>query len=541
MHVATDQPRYDLLIEDCNARIRARMGGMTIADSARAKRLREANLPPVIYFPRADVRMDLLVATPQRTYCPFRGNASYWTLTLGDRRFENIAWSYEEPYQESLSIRGHVAFDRSRMEAIGEDAGVAAPHRENIVPAAINPLWFWLMTEAPAAPSERDLVERFARALIDVGIPVWRLWLAIRTLHPQLFGDGYTWEDNGQGVQHLMVDQDVLENPSYVESPARTVLEGAGGLRRRLDVTNPTLDYALVRELHAQGATDYVAMPFVFSNGQINAISLTTRRAGGFSTADLGHVYEVLPLLTRVFEVHATRQLAANLLNVYLGRQSGAKVLNGLVKRGDGEDVHAVIWFCDLRDSTHLAETMPRPAFLRLLDQFFDCTAGAVLAHGGEVLRFIGDASLAIFPVSQAGDVGVQDAPQIRRACETALTAALDALERVRLRNDLRTAAGETPFDLGIGLHVGDVMYGNIGTAERLELSVIGAAANEAARVEAMTKTLGTPLVLSEAFARHMPARVRSLGRHLLRGQQETRELFTLAEPLAAQPEDARH
>jgi adenylate cyclase len=534
MHAATDQPRYELLIEDCSARIRARLSGMTLADSTHAKRLREANLPPVIYFPRTDVRMDLLVATPQHTYCPFRGNASYWNLTLGDRRFENIAWSYEEPYEDALSIRGHVAFDRSRMDAIGEDASAAVPNRGTAAPAAINPLWSWMMTEAPAAPSERDLVERFARALLDVGIPVWRLWLSIRTLHPQLLGDGYTWEDNGQGVQHLVYDRGALNEPRYLESPARPVFEGAGGLRRRLDVANPMLDYALIRELQMQGATDYVAMPFVFSNGQINAISLTTRRPGGFTTADLGHVYEVLPLLTRVFEVHAARQLAANLLNVYLGRQSGAKVLNGLVKRGDGEDVHAVIWFCDMRDSTRLAETMPRPAFLQLLDQYFDCTAGAVLAHGGEVLRFIGDASLAIFSISKVGDVGIQDSPQTARACETALTAALDALERVRLCNGMRSAAGETPFELGIGLHVGDVMYGNIGTAERLELSVIGAAANEAARVEAMTRALGTPLVLSQAFARHMPSRVHSLGRHVLRGQQETRELFTCADRVAA-------
>jgi adenylate cyclase len=234
-----------------------------------------------------------------------------------------------------------------------------------------------------------------------------------------------------------------------------------------------------------------------------------------------------------VFEVHATRQLAANLLDVYLGRQSGAKVLNGLVRRGDGDDVHAVIWFCDLRESTRLAETMSRTDFLRLLDQFFDATAGAVLAHGGEVLRFIGDASLAIFPISQAGAPEGAGSPQAVRACETALAAALDALARAGECNVARLAAGECRFDLGIGLHVGDVMYGNIGTPERLELSVIGAAANEAARVESMSKVLGRPLVMSQAFAQRVPSRVRSLGWHSLRGQATPRELFTLAEPPA--------
>jgi adenylate cyclase len=210
--------------------------------------------------------------------------------------------------------------------------------------------------------------------------------------------------------------------------------------------------------------TDYVVMPFVFSSGQINAFSLSTRRPGGFSVADLGAIYEVLPLLSRIFEVHAMRLNAVNLLDVYLGKQSGAKVLDGLLKRGDGEDVHAVIWFSDLRNSTRLAESMPRRKFLALLDDFFDCTAGAVLEQGGEVLRFIGDASLAIFPISEADAEAAQIAPQAARACESALSAALEAHRRMQESNTRRTQAGETKLDLGVGLHVGDVMYGNIGT-----------------------------------------------------------------------------
>jgi len=147
------------------------------------------------------------------------------------------------------------------------------------------------------------------------------------------------------------------------------------------------LDFPILRELHEQGVTDYVVMPFVFSSGQVNAFSLSTRRPGGFSVADLGAIYEVLPLLSRIFEVHAMRLNAVNLLDVYLGKQSGAKVLDGLLRRGDGEDVHAVIWFSDLRNSTRLAESMPRRKFLGLLDEFFDCTAGAVLEQGGETAR----------------------------------------------------------------------------------------------------------------------------------------------------------
>ena len=183
------------------------------------------------------------------------------------------------------------------------------------------------------------------------------------------------------------------------------ILAGAGGVRRRLDIPNPQLDYPIVRDLYAEGGTDYIAMPMIFSDGQINTISLASNQPGGFGSRLLGHIHEAMPLLSRLFEVHAVRSNAVNLLETYLGRQSGSKVLNGLIKRGDGEDIYAVIWFCDLRDSTPLAESMSREEFLLLLNEYFECMAGAVLDHGGEVLRFIGDAVLAIFPIMPPASV----------------------------------------------------------------------------------------------------------------------------------------
>jgi adenylate cyclase len=522
----SERPAYDIRIEDSAHRVRVLFNGVPVADSARTKVLREGSYPPVHYFPRADVRMDLLHPTRHRTYCPFRGNASYWNLGVGERVAENAVWSYEEPYEDAREIKGYMAFWRERVDAIAEEG----PERpERAAPATVgpaNPLVAWLVREAHAAPSARDLVEQFARALLVAGIPVWRIWISVRTLHPLLLATGYIWEDNGTGVQQSIVGREVLNDPRYLDSPVKVVFEGAGGLRRRLDIANPVLDYPIVRELREQGATDYVVMPLLFSSGQINGISLATRQPGGFSTADLGHIYEVLPLLARVFEVHAMRLNAMNLLDVYLGKQSGAKVLDGLIKRGDGEDVHAVIWFSDLRDSTRLADSMPRGVFLRLLDRFFDCTAGAVLAHGGEVLRYIGDASLAIFPISAAGEAALEASPQAVRACETALAAALEARDRVRAVNEERRGTGEAPIGFGIGLHVGDVLYGNIGTEERLEFSVIGAAANEAARIEAMSKSLDAPIVVSGAFARFLPDRLRPLGRHTLRGVGAPQELY---------------
>jgi adenylate cyclase len=526
---AAAKPGYEIRIEDCAQRVRVLFNGVPVADSARAKVLTEGRLPPAYYFPRADVRMDLLRATSHRTYCPFRGNASHFTVAVGDKSAENSAWSYEDPYEDATAIKGHVAFYRERMDSITVDTETRAPQVVLPAPESANPLLGWLLRSAHAAPSARDLVEQFVQALIAAGIPILRIWLSIRTLHPQLVSTSFIWEDNGKGVQQTQVTREMLLDPRFLDSPLKPIYEGAGGFRRRLDVPNPQLDFPILHDLRAQGVTDYVVMPFVFSRGQINAFSLSTRRPGGFTVADLGAIYEVLPVLSRIFEVHAMRLNAVNLLDVYLGKQSGAKVLDGLVKRGDGEDVHAVIWFSDLRNSTRLADSMPRRKFLALLDDFFDCTAGAVLEQGGEVLRFIGDASLAIFPISEAEADASQIAQPAKRACESALSAALEAHRRMSEANERRVQAGESRLALGVGLHVGDVMYGNIGTPARLEFSVIGPAANEAARIEAMCKTLEVSPVVSAAFARHLPERLRSLGLHALRGVSAPQELYTLA------------
>jgi adenylate cyclase len=257
-------------------------------------------------------------------------------------------------------------------------------------------------------------------------------------------------------------------------------------------------------------------MPFRFSDAQINVMSLTSFAPGGFGTAHLGQLYEVLPLLGRLFEVHAARRTASALLETYLGRHTGERVLQGLVKHGDGEHIHAVIWFCDFRDSTPLSKSMGRRAYLRQLNRFFYCMAGAVLEAGGEVLRYIGDAVLAIFPI--------QENPA--ESCERAVRAARIAAERVEMMNQQHPERPALRY--GIGLHLGTVTYGNIGVPERLEFTVIGAAANEAARVESMTKELKQPVLTSAAFASAYGKPLVALGRYALKGLEGEHELFTL-------------
>jgi adenylate cyclase len=279
------------------------------------------------------------------------------------------------------------------------------------------------------------------------------------------------------------------------------------------------LEFPVLQELREQGMTDYVIAEVLFSAGARNSVSLTTRRPGGFADHDIAEIQRLLHPFALVMENFNNLDLARTLLETYLGRSSGARVLDGQIKRGDGQSIDAVIWFSDLRESTPLSASLGEQRFLELLNDYFVATAGAVLEHGGEVLRFIGDASLAVFPT--AGET-------TRAVCERAVDAARAARARVQATNAARLSAGLPAFACGVGLHLGRVYYGNIGTPERLEFSVIGVAANKAARIEGLCKDTGQDVVLSAAVAAELGAPCRSLGKFALRGVAEPEEVFAL-------------
>lgn len=391
-----------------------------------------------------------------------------------------------------------------------------------------NPLSEWLWREGWELPSLPDLTGGFGRAMNAVGIPVYRLRLTLRTLHPQLAGLSHTWSRETDTVEEFWPPLTLMQEAFFLKSPIALLIEGAGAIRRRLDLPDAEIDFPILEDLRMEGATDYVAMPLTFSDGRISAATFATDRPGGFTTGELETLYDMLPVLTRLMEMHALRRTARILLDTYLGRHTGERVLQGLVHRGDGEDIHAVIWFSDLRGSTRLADTLPRPEYLKLLNGYLECMAGAVLEQGGEVLKFIGDAVLAIFPIG-----AISELPNLclQGAGAAALKAARDAQLRMADLNAIRKAAGEPELRYGIGLHVGDVTYGNVGAPMRLDFTVIGPACNEASRVATMCKVLERPLIVSDELARLLPdEKLVSLGFHGLRGVREPHELFTLAE-----------
>jgi adenylate cyclase len=276
----------------------------------------------------------------------------------------------------------------------------------------------------------------------------------------------------------------------------------------------------VLRELKAQGLTDYLAH-VIYLSGQRNAVSWATDHTEGFSEEQLRTLRQLMPYLALRLELESTRYSLGSLLEVYLGENAARRVLAGAFKRGSGERIQAAIWLCDLRGFTTLADQVPAEQVVSTLDAYFDQVVGAVAAQGGEVLKFIGDAILAIFRVQEGAE---------QQACAAALVAAQDALGRLATLNDERAREGLPSLAMGVALHLGQVMYGNIGSKERLDFTVIGASVNEASRLESLCKQLGTPLVMSGQFARACgSADVVPLGRHSLRGVREEREVFGLA------------
>jgi adenylate cyclase len=382
---------------------------------------------------------------------------------------------------------------------------------------SMTPVIDWLLHEGRHLAAPEALVGELCARVRAAGMPIDRVAFFFGTLHPQYFGIALHW--NGVAVRILEASYQMGETEEVRNSPARRITEGERVIRRRLERADCPMDFPVLEELRAAGITDYVIAEVVFGNGSRNSVSLATRRAGGFTDHDIAEVQRLLHPFGMAMEIHVGRALSRTLLDTYLGKISGRRVLDGQIKRGDGQSIDAVIWFSDLRESTPLSEALGEHRFLELLNDYFLATAGAVLEHGGEVLRFIGDASLAVFPTTGL---------DARAVCEHAAKAANAARARVRAANAARLAAGLPGFACGIGLHLGHVHYGNIGTPERLEFSVIGAAANKAARIEALCKDTGQDVVLSSTMAAELGARCRSLGSFALRGVAQPEEVFGL-------------
>ena len=376
----------------------------------------------------------------------------------------------------------------------------------------------WLAGPVLANESGARAIDEFAWRLSAAGFPLLRMSLHSGTLHPQFLGATFVWwRDVGQTSQTLIAHE-IQDTVRYENNPVRRVIEGGETIRRRLDVPAAEFDFSILHDLKARGGTDYFSLRIASAHGRGYAVSYTTARSGGFSVREIDELTRLSHRLQGVCDTYSQRALTRNLLNAYLGSKAGPKVLAGQIRRGTGEALHVVLWSSDLRGFTERSDRLPGNRMIAILNALFDAQAKAIHNRGGEILKFIGDGLLAIFPIEGAGHAG--------DAAENALEAAREALAAVHVLADDPSMAGEPPLQIVVALHAGTVIYGNVGATDRLDFTVIGPAVNLVSRVEAVAKALNQTIVVSDDFARAYARPLRSLGHHQLRGLATPRELF---------------
>ena len=381
------------------------------------------------------------------------------------------------------------------------------------------PVVEWL-TEGARALAPHEVLAQGCERLVSCGVPLWRVAVFVRTLHPLVMGRRFLWRPEA-GVEQSAAPFGLLEKPDFRESTVAHVYQTGRALRRKLADADCTIDFALLAELRGEGVTDYLASPLFFTDGAIHVATWTTRRPGGFTDAQIAGIEAVVAPLARVTESLVLRGIAANLLDTYVGHQAGERILAGRIRRGDVEEIDAAIWLSDMRGFTPLADRLPPRVLIGLLNRYFDCQVPAILAQGGEVLKFIGDGLLAIFPLAEPG---------ASLACAGALAAARET------QMNILALAGDTGIDdvegvgFGLALHIGRVLYGNIGAGNRLDFTCIGPAVNLAARLEALAGRLGRTILASADFARHCPDDFAELGEFALAGFAAPQLVFGLRE-----------
>lgn len=381
-----------------------------------------------------------------------------------------------------------------------------------------DPLARWFVTEAYRITDTGRLIAAAGEQLVAAGIPLYRLAYFQLTLHPEFIGKGYFWR-RGRGVEVADAAHGLLQGRDYLDNPLPPVFEQRKTVRVHLEEAEPKAP--ILKQLKAEGATDYVVLPLLFTTGHVDALSVVSDRPGGFSADDLDRMFQLQFAFTRIVETHSLRDTAANLLDAYVGRAAGQRILAGEVKRGDGQTIEAVLWYCDLRGFTRASDRLPRDAIIALLNDYFSIMGDAVTSAGGEILKFMGDGMLAMLPIASAD--------QRMTVAARAMQAAVAAQRMIAALNLMRVSVDEPAVRFGLALHVGEVMFGNIGASARLDFTVIGPAVNHAARLEKLCSELDRPIIISSALAALLPERdVVPLGRHALKDIDEPQPVYGL-------------
>lgn len=384
----------------------------------------------------------------------------------------------------------------------------------------LNETALWLLEEGWRFSNYRKLFEAIAQRLMAQGIPLWRMGAYIPTLDPELLGDAFVWRRAENKAEYIQAPWSLLGEKDFQASPLHEITRTKAPFRRRLTGPQALLDYPLMRELRDAGATDYFGLPLPFADDTPVHLTFATDRDSGFSDDDIEALHDVALVLARLAETFAVRVRVERLLNTYIGRDAGRRVMAGQIQRGTGETIEAAVLLADLRDFTATSEAQPRDVTLALLNEYFDVVGKAVAAEHGEILKFIGDGVLAIFPVSS------------ERPMAQAALAALRACHGIGLGfaswNERRRQAGQETLGFGIAVHGGEVTYGNVGASGRLDFTAIGPVVNAASRLQSLCRELEQPILVSRQIRDHCPDFCVSAGTRQLRGVAGETEIFAL-------------
>ncbi len=379
-----------------------------------------------------------------------------------------------------------------------------------------DPIVEWILDEGRFSADQDNLIRQLGDLMLTSGAPLWRLRLAMRTLHPLVTAVTSTWERESEPQGQIESPHGLEGRPNYSGSPFEIIRRTRAPFRKRLAAEFSDTDHVSLHELRKRGCTDYFGLPLKFSDGEVAVLVIATDFAKGFADIDLKQFTKIASVLTPIVEVLNLKRVSRAVAKAYLGARTGQRVLAGQITRGHIEKINAAILVSDIRDWTGLNNRLGSEAALALANRYFEIIAGAVEANEGEILKFVGDGVLAIFPEGESLNSG--------QVCENALTAGRQALQTAR--------ETDPPLDLrfGMGMHVGEVLYGNIGSLTRIDFTVLGQAVNIAARIEGLCSKFDKQIVFSQEFANLLEVPTELVAKETLKGQNSASSILTTTE-----------
>lgn len=394
------------------------------------------------------------------------------------------------------------------------------------------PLITWIIEQGLHGASREGILKGYCERLVQAGIPLLRFHVAQRAFHPKFGGIGFSWT-RAEGLSHQYFQRQETPVDAWLQSPFYRMLQQDNEEFRSSLGAKDMADFPLLNDLSKTGATDYFATRLMFGDpddepsdpnnpAEGMMVSWSSDQKGGFSDENMSLFRTLLPYLGLALKSSSHRQMASDLLQVYLGRDAGRRVLSGEIQRGSSEQIDAVICYFDLKGFTRLAEQLPGPDLIDMLNDYFGIAVAVIQCHGGNILKFMGDGILTMFNLGS-----------IEEDATAALDAASELQAKIGERNIERATAGLPIADFTLALHAGEILYGNIGAENRLDFTAIGPAVNLTSRISGQHREVGQSIIVSEVVqraAQPSPHDLVSLGRYMLRGVAEPIELYTIFE-----------